>query len=162
MRWLYKLRLRLRSLFRKGSVEHELADEVRFHVEKLVEEYAARGIGPEEARYAALRELGGVEQIKEDCRDMRRVNFIENFIQDVRYGSRMLAKSPGFTAVVILSLALAIGANAAVFSLIDAVMLKMLPVQRPEQLVHRPSAAPLPQRSPLPALAPASRIEAAC
>ena len=70
MRWIYKLPLRLRSLFRKDSVEHELNEELRFHLEKLIEEKVARGMTPEEARYAALRELGGVEQIKEECRDM--------------------------------------------------------------------------------------------
>ncbi|PYV20240.1 MAG: hypothetical protein DMG24_23395, partial [Acidobacteria bacterium] len=72
MRWLYKLPLRLRSLFRKEHVEKELSDELRFHLGKLTEEYVAKGMTPEEARYAALGELGGVEQIKEECRDMRR------------------------------------------------------------------------------------------
>ena len=81
MRWIYKLPLRFRSLFRKSRVEQDLSDELRFHLEKLTEEKLARGMSREEARYAALRELGGVDQIKEECRDMRRVNFIENFLQ---------------------------------------------------------------------------------
>src|SRR2546427_10954969 len=89
MRWLYKLSLRFRSLFLKSSVEQELAEELRFHLGKLTEEYVAKGMTPEEARYAALRELGGVEQVKEECRDMRRVNYIEDFFQDLRYGLRM-------------------------------------------------------------------------
>ena len=135
MRWLYKLPLRLRSLLKRGRVEEELSDELRFHLEKLTEENVAKGMTREEPRYAALRELGGVDQIKEECRDMRRVNYIENFIQDVRYGVRMLARSPGFTAIAVLTLALGIGANTAIFSLLDSVMLRSLPVRDPARLV---------------------------
>jgi len=108
MRWFYKLPLRFRSLFRKNAVERELTDELRFHLGKLTEEYAAKGKTAGEARYAALRELGAVEQIKEECRDMRGVNLIENLIQDLHYGLRMLAKRPGFTAVAAMTIALGI------------------------------------------------------
>jgi len=135
MRWFYKLPLRFRSLFRKSRVENELSDEIRFHLENLIAEKVAQGMPPEEARYAALRELGGVEQIKEECRDMRRVNYFENFIQDVRYSLRMLAKDPGFTVVAVLVLALGIGANTAIFSLLDQAILRSLPVKDPGRLV---------------------------
>src|SRR5208283_439254 len=135
MRWFYKLPLRFRSLFRKTRVEKELSEELRYHLENLMAEKVARGMTPEEARYAALRELGGVEQIKEECRDMRRIDYLENFFQDVRYSLRMLAKDPGFTIVAVLVLALGIGANTAIFSLLDQAILRSLPVKEPGRLV---------------------------
>ena len=136
MRWFYKLPLRFRSLLTRGRVEQELTDELRYHLDKLIEVKAARGMTAEEARYAALRELGGVEQLKEECRDMRRVNYIENLLQDVRYGLHQLRCNPGFAAVALLSLALGIGANTAIFQLLDAVRLRMLPVENPQQLAE--------------------------
>ena len=134
-RWLYKFPLRLRSLFKRGRVEQELSDELRFHLEKLIEEKIGKGMTLEEARYAALRELGGVEQIKEECRDMRNLSFIENVLQDARYGMRLLAKNPGFAVVAVLVLALGIGANTAIFSLLDQALLRSLPVKDPGRLV---------------------------
>ncbi|MCI0419800.1 MAG: ABC transporter permease [Acidobacteria bacterium] len=133
--WFYTLPLRLRSVFRRAQVEQELDEELRYHLERQIEEYIAKGMSPEEARHAALRAMGGIEQRKEECRDMRRVRLIEDLVQDLRYGLRTLRKSPGFTVVAVISLALGIGANTAIFSLVDPILIKSLPVTNPEQLV---------------------------
>ncbi len=136
MRWYRKLHLRVRSLFHHTQVEQELTDEVRFHLEQQIEENIARGMTHEEAHYAARRSIGGLAQIAEQCRDARGVSWIRDIGNDVRYGWRMLSKSPVLTGVAILSLAIGIGANTAIFTIIDALMLKTLPVKNPGELVQ--------------------------
>jgi len=133
--WLYTIPLRLRSLFRRNDVEQELDEEMRFHLEQKTKQLVERGYSPQEARDAAMRAMGGLEQRKEDCRDARRVRVIEDLAQDVRYALRVLRRTPVITGVAILSLALGIGANTAIFSLVDTVRLRLLPVEKPEELV---------------------------
>jgi len=124
-----------RNLFHKARKDQDLSEEIEAYLEMLVEQKINKGLDPAEARRAALIELGGREQVREKVRDGRAGHQLETLWRDLRYGLQTLRRNPGFTAVAALSLALGIGANTAIFSLIDAVLLRMLPVKNPEQLV---------------------------
>src|SRR5262245_59841813 len=126
---------RLRALLTRSRLEREMDEELRFHVERATEENLRRGLSPDEARRAALVELGGLERTREDCREAWGVRALETLVQDVRYGLRGLRRNPGYSIAVLVTLALGIGANTAVFSVVNGVLLKPLPYKRGDQVV---------------------------
>src|SRR5215831_10371107 len=126
---------RLLFYLRRDQFDRELAEEMKFHLELKAEENLATGMSPQEAHLAARRQFGNQTLLREVSREMWGVKSIETLFQDLRYGVRMLLKQPGFTLTAVLTLTLGIGANTAIFSLLDAVLLKSLPVQKPHELV---------------------------
>lgn len=134
---------RLRALFRAGELERDMEREIRFHLEMEIQENMRRGLSWEEARRRGLRRFGGVEQVKEECRDIVRARRLEALWQDLRYGAMILRRNPGSTLVAVITLALAIGANTAIFSVIYGAVLRPLPYQDGDRLVVVHQSAPL-------------------
>ncbi len=134
MEWFRELGRRLLMLFRRGRFNADLDEEMRLHRKLREREEIARGLSPQEAHYAAQRRFGNELVLREESRDMWGWNWLESLLQDTRYGVRMLTKNPGFTTVAVLTLALGIGANTAIFQLLDAVLFRSLPIDHPEEL----------------------------
>ena len=133
-RLLQRVLMALRSWLRRNAVDQELDEELRFHLEQMQELAVSRGDDPAEARWRARRHMGSVDHVKEACRDMRTLRPLEHFLHDLRFGARLLARGRGFTTVAVVSLALGIGASSAIFSLINAIVLRPLPVANPHEL----------------------------
>src|SRR6201984_2909037 len=132
----------LQRWFRRGNAEQEMSDELRDHIERQTDANIAAGMPRDEARRQALMQFGGAEAVKEGCREQRSGFWLETLFSDVRYGVRMMMRSPGFTIVAILTLALGIGANTAIFSVVNGVLLNPLPFPQPDQRVSLRESKP--------------------
>ncbi|HUG81196.1 MAG TPA: permease prefix domain 1-containing protein, partial [Bryobacterales bacterium] len=136
MRWIDCLQLRLRSLVRRSQVEQELDAELQFHMEQQVEEDLASGLPREEACCAARRKFGSLALVKDETRDTWGAGLLDNLWRDLCFGAKSLSKSRGFTAVAVLSLAVGIGVNTAVFSVVDTALLRALPYPNSDRLFY--------------------------
>ena len=134
-RWFAQLRVAFRSLFRRQRVEEELDEEIRYHLERQIAEGLKDGLAPDEARYAALRAMGAVARSKEESRDLQPARFFDDVVGDLRYAARALFRSPGFAVLAIVIMAVGIGANSAVFSVVNAVLLQPLPYPGADRIV---------------------------
>ncbi|HEY1949591.1 MAG TPA: ABC transporter permease [Bryobacteraceae bacterium] len=153
MRILRSLWFRVRCLLRRSKAEADLSNELQDYIEHQTERYIASGLSPEGASLAALRDVGGMEQVKEHCRDTRGTAWLENTLLDIRFGARLLRKNPGFTMVAVSTLALGIGANTAIFSVVKAVLLASLPYKEPNRIVAVWTANPARDGQPHPSSA---------
>ena len=153
MRWIDKARLRMRSLVQRSHVDRELDDELKFYLDAETAKHLATGLSPAESTRAARRSLGNVTRVKESCRDARGLNVLDDVRHDVQYAGRALLRSPGFSVAATLVVALGIGANATVFTLVNAVLFKSAPFHDPDRLVsiYQDSDAGDPASSSFPA-----------
>src|SRR6266568_3557377 len=133
--WWFTAPLRLRSILRRTRVEQELDEELQFHLEHKIEEGIARGLSLDDARYAAKRAMGGLEQRKEEMRDMRRIHWLTDFLEDAQYAIRSLRRTSGLTAFVVITLALGIGMTSATFSMVDGLIFRPYPIPHPGAVV---------------------------
>src|SRR3979411_1087608 len=133
--WWFAAPLRLKSILRRLRVERELDEELQFHLEHKIEEGIANGLSPKEARYAAMRAMDGLELRKEEMRDMRRIHWLTDFLDDAHYAIRSLRRASGLTAFVVITLALGIGMTSGTFSMVDALIFRPYPVPHPSGVV---------------------------